>query len=218
VNRRTLPVAAALTTAAALLLAACGTGDDSKSKDTPRIIGAEQSAEPSASPAPTVSAIPGRPEIVLPADLTYTFDWRKTGDKDKDAVLADGEQFIKATDLAVAKQDPLDKAYQFYSEGTMAAATQKYVQGYVDDKQRTTGHFRFYDENVTVKSDGTATLSYCEDQSQAFGMYIKTKKVDKTPVDSQSYILYNTGLRKNEKGVWVTTEMITSGGNAKCQP
>ncbi|MGW4735834.1 hypothetical protein ACWEQC_42950 [Streptomyces shenzhenensis] len=48
---------------------------------------------------------PNRPKIELPSDLTYTFDWPKTGDPDKDAVLSDSEQSIKAVDLAIVNQD-----------------------------------------------------------------------------------------------------------------
>lgn len=217
-NRRSLPAAAALATAAALLLTACGGGDDNKSKDSDKIAGADQGASKSASPSASASTAPGRPKIELPADLSYTFDWPKTGNKEKDAVLSDGEQFIKATDLAVAHQDPLDNAYRFYSEGEMSVSTQKYVQSYVDDKSRTTGKYRFYNAAVLLNTDGTAALTYCEDQGKAFDMHIKTKKIDKTPVTKQSYLLYNTALRKNKLGVWVTTKMITLRGNSKCQP
>ncbi|MEV6792769.1 hypothetical protein AB0M87_12340 [Streptomyces sp. NPDC051320] len=217
-NRRSLPVAAALATAAALLLTACSGDGDSKSKDSDKIAGADQGASKSASPSPSASTAPGRPKITLPADMSYTFDWPKTGNKEKDAILSDGEQFIKATDLAVTNQDPLDKAYRFYSEGEVSVATQKYVQEYVNDKARMTGKFRFYDATVSVGKDKTATLVYCEDQGKAFDLHIKTKKIDKTPVTSNSYILYNTALRKNDLGVWVTTKMISLRGNSKCQP
>ena len=43
-RRRSLPVAAALAATAALLLTACGSGDD-KSSDNDKIAGAEQGAE-----------------------------------------------------------------------------------------------------------------------------------------------------------------------------
>ncbi|WP_328319015.1 hypothetical protein [Streptomyces sp. NBC_00388] len=217
-NRRILPAAAALVSAAALLLTACGGGDDNKSKKPDKIAGADDGASTSPTPSASASTAPGRPKIELPTDLSYTFQWPETGDRDKDAVLSDGEQFIKATDLAVANQDPLDKAYRFYSEGEMAAGTQKYVQGYVDSNLRTTGKYRFYDSSVRISKDGRATLTYCEDQGKAFGLHIKTKKIDHTPVTSKSYVLYNTSLRKNERGVWVTTKMFTLRGNAKCQP
>ncbi|WP_434589783.1 hypothetical protein [Streptomyces sp. A5-4] len=216
-KRRTLPVAAAFAATAALLLTACGSGDE-KPKADDKIAGAEQGDKKSASPSASPSDTPGRPKIELPADIRYVFEWSKTGDKDKDAVLSDGEQFIKATDMAIAEQDPSHKAFPFYSSGEMSAATAKFVQRFVDNKARTTGTYRFYNETVTVNKDGTASLIYCEDQGRAYNKFIKTGKIDKTPVTKNSYLLYNTILRENKQGIWVTEDMISDRGSAKCQP
>jgi hypothetical protein len=220
VNRRpTLLAAIALTAAAALSLSACGSDDSSKDKDNDKIAGADTGSETSASPSASSSTADAkRPAIKLPSDLHYAFEWKQTGDADKDAVLHDGELFIKATDQAIANQDPLDPAYRFYSEGELAAATQEYVQRFVDHKARTTGTYRFYGESVTIRKDGTASLSYCEDQGKAFNKYVDTGKVEKTPVTKNSYILYNTVLKKNADGVWVTQDMLSDRGSSKCQP
>lgn len=218
-NRRALPATAALTATAALLLTACG-GGNSGPKNADKIAGADQgSAKPSTSASASASAAAnGRPKMELPADLSYTFDWPKTGDASKDAVLSDSEQFIKAVDYAIAKQDPLQEAYRFYSEGELSASIQGYVQDYVKAKSRTTGASRYYNATPLVSDHATASLSYCEDQSKAYDMAIPTGKVDKTPVTKNSYVLYNTALRKNEQGVWITTKMITTRGSSKCQP
>ncbi|MFI1212080.1 hypothetical protein ACH4UV_31270 [Streptomyces sp. NPDC020802] len=217
-NRRpTLLAAIALTATAALTLSACGSDDSSKDKANDKIAGADTGKKKSASPSAPASAA-GRPKIELPSDLHYTFEWKKTGDADRDAVLSDGEQFIKATDQAIANQDPLDPAYRYYAEGELAASTQKYVQRFVDHKARTTGTYRFYEESVTVRDDGSATLSYCEDQGKAYNKYVKTEKVDKTPVTKNSYIFYNTVLKKNKAGVWVTQDMLSERASSKCQP
>ncbi|MEV8566584.1 hypothetical protein AB0436_13575 [Streptomyces sp. NPDC051322] len=218
-NRRSLPVAAALATAAALLLTACGGGSD-KSKDSDKIAGADTGASKSASPSPSASTAPGvkRPKITLPSDISYTFDWPKTGNKDKDAILSDGEQSIKAVDMAIAKQKSADPAYEFYYEGEAAAGTEVFVKKYVDHKARTTGHYRFYSDSVTINKDGTAAFSYCEDQSKAYVKYLKDGKVAKTPVTKKSYVSYDTALRKNDQGVWVIEKMYSQVGSAKCQP
>ena len=124
-NRRpTMLTAAALTAVAALSLTACGSGDDSP-KDNDKIAGADTGGDSSTSASPSASASDSaeRPTIKLPSDVTYDFEWKKTGDADKDAVLNDAEQRIKAVAMAISKQDALDKAYIFYSEGTAAAGT-----------------------------------------------------------------------------------------------
>ncbi|WP_371791089.1 hypothetical protein OG285_13715 [Streptomyces sp. NBC_01471] len=219
-NRRTLPAAAALVTAAALLLTACGGGDDNKSKKPDKIAGADEGASKSASPSATPSATTGagRPKFEFPADISYVFDWPKTGDSDKDAVLADAEQFIKAEDYAIVKQDPTQAGYRFYTEGELAASTQEYITAYVKAKARITGKYRYYNAAVTLSGKSTATLSYCQDQGKAFDLYLKTNKVNKTPATKNSYVLYNAALRKDGRGIWITTKQFSERGSSKCQP
>ncbi|MEU0041986.1 hypothetical protein ABZ044_02585 [Streptomyces werraensis] len=210
-NRRT----AFLTTLAvttALTLTACGNDDtDAQAKGSDETTGVE---------APTSSApvSDDRPEIELPGDLSYTFDWPKTGDKEKDAVLADSELSIKAVDQAIVKQNALDKAYLYYYEGEAAAGTQKFVQDYVDHKAAITGSYRFYAPEVNVRKDGTASLSYCEDQGKAFVKYLETNEIKKTEVTAKSYVIYHTSLKKNDKGVWVIQKIVSQSGSTKCRP
>ncbi|MFC9505619.1 hypothetical protein [Streptomyces sp. NPDC057002] len=218
-NRRpTFLAALTLTAAAALTLSACGSDDSSKSKDNDKIAGADSGSETSASPTASDASSAERPKIDLPSDLSYTFDWPKTGDKDKDAILADGEQSIKAVDLAIVNQDALDKPYLHYYEGEAAASTQKFIQNYVDHKASITGVYRFYAPEVAVDKDGTASLSYCEDQGKAYVKYLKTDKVKRTDVTAKSYVIYHTSLKKNDKGVWAVQKMVSQSGSPKCQP
>ncbi|MFB7334692.1 hypothetical protein ACFC00_24045 [Streptomyces adustus] len=211
-----------LTTAAAgatalLLLTGCG-GGDGGSKGNDKIAGADTDTSPSASPSPSASEAADRPKIELPSDLSYTFDWPKTGNADKDAVLADSEQSIKAVDLAITNQNALDKAYLYYYEGEAAAQTQQFIQLYVKAAARTTGSYRYYDAVVNVSGPKTASLVYCEDQSKAYDYYLKTKKTDKTAVTKNSYVLYATQMNKNAKGVWVIEKLQSQRGSSKCQP
>jgi len=214
----TLPTVLTLTAAAVLTLSACGSGDDSLGKGEGEIAGAETSSEPSTAPRETAPAQPERPEIALPADVTYKFEWDKTGDPVKDAVLRDAEHRIRAVDMAIAEQDPVHKAYRFYSEGEAAAGSEKYIQDFVDHKARTTGVTRYYNESVNAKDGSTATLVYCEDQSKSFNKFLETGKVDVTSVSKDSYVLYASKLRENSKGVWVTERLVSERGSAKCQP
>ncbi|MFD4261267.1 hypothetical protein ACFWR9_27480 [Streptomyces sp. NPDC058534] len=216
-RRPSLLAALTLTAAAALTLSACG-GDDSSSDEKDKIAGADTGSEPSTSPSESAPAEADRPKIELPTDVTYKFEWDKTGDPVKDAVLHDAEQRIRAVDMAIAEQDPLHEAYRFYSEGEAAAGSQKYIQDFIDHKARTTGMTRYYGESVNVKGDGTASLVYCEDQSKAFNKFLKTGKTDVTSVTKDSYVLYAGTLRKNGKGVWVTERLVSERGSSKCQP
>ncbi|NGO48281.1 hypothetical protein G6048_41435 [Streptomyces sp. YC419] len=172
----------------------------------------------SASPSESAPESAERPKIELPSDLKYTFEWSKTGDKDKDAVLADREQSIQAVDMAIANQDPLDKAYLYYYEGEAAAQTEQYIKEYVKAKARTTGTSRYYNATVDVSDADSASLVYCEDQSKAFDMFLKPKRVNKTGVTKNSYVLYALQLLKNDEGVWAVEKLDSQRGSAKCQP
>jgi len=216
-KRRITPAAATLTATAALLLTACAGGDD-KSSDNDKIAAADTGSPTAASPSAPALGTPDQPKIELPSDLSYTFDWPKTGDSAKDAVLADSEQSIKAVDLAIANQDPLDKGYRFYYEGEAAAQAEQFIKTYAKAKARTTGTYRYYDPVLNVSGAGNASLVYCEDQSKAYVLYLKTKKVDKTPTTKNSYVLYSTQMHKNEKGVWVIEKLLSHRGSSKCQP
>ncbi|MFB6556354.1 hypothetical protein [Streptomyces sp. NPDC056405] len=219
-NRRrpTLLAALTLTAAAALTLSACGS-DDSPSSDKDKIAGADTgSSTPSASSTTSEPSENDRPKIELPSDLSYTFEWPRTGDKEKDAVLADSEQSIKAVDLAIVNQDALDKAYLYYYEGEAAAGTQEFIQNYVDQKAGITGSYRFYAPEVTVDEDGTASFTYCEDQGKAYVKYLKTDKVRKTEVTAKSYVIYHTSLKKTSEGVWEIRKIVSQSGSEKCQP
>ncbi|WP_328319014.1 hypothetical protein [Streptomyces sp. NBC_00388] len=219
-NRRTLPAAAALVTAAALLLTACGGGDDNKSKKPDKIAGADDGASKSASPSSSAPSSGGvdRPKFTLPSDIKYVFEWPKTGDKEKDAVMSDAEQLIKARDYAIVKQDPLQKGYRFYTEGELAASTQNYIAEYVKAKARITGTIRYYAPTISLNGASKATFAFCQDQGKGYDLHLQTNKIDKTPVTKNSYVLYNTALRKNAKGVWVTTVLNSARGSSTCQP
>ncbi|MEU8954629.1 hypothetical protein AB0C93_10010 [Streptomyces sp. NPDC048518] len=215
-NRPLRLATAALTAAAALLLTSCGSDDDT-SKDDDKIAGADQGDEKSSSPSKPAESAADRPKIELPSDITFTFQWAKTGDKSKDAVLADREQAIKTIDMAIAEQKPTHKAVRFYYEGDAAANVQKYVQEYVKAKARTTGAYRYYAATVTVDG-GNAALTYCEDQSKVYDKYLEKNTVDKGPATKNSYVLYAAELTKNDAGVWVTTKVNATRGSDKCQP
>ncbi|MEK8172084.1 hypothetical protein NKH77_30830 [Streptomyces sp. M19] len=140
------------------------------------------------------------------------------GDKDKDAVLGDTEQYVKAVDMAIAEQDPLHEAYRFYSTGDAAAGSQDFIQEFVDYKDRITGTKRFYRAQVNLKGGKTASLVYCEDQTKAYNKSLKTGKTDKTSRSKDDYVVYTAGLSQNDEGVWITKELTSQRGAAVCQP
>lgn len=177
-NRRPLPVAAALAATAALLLTACGSGDDS-SKDNDKIAGADtdgpsQSASSSAGPPSDAE----RPKIVLAKDMKNTFDGGKTGDPVKDTILYDNTQAIAAMDEAIDSRSLQKESFGTYLTGEAAKAAAVWVQGFYDDGITWTGEVRYYKRSVTSLEKNVATLTYCSDESKSFNKDIKTKKTE----------------------------------------
>ncbi|MCX4665227.1 hypothetical protein OG453_00815 [Streptomyces sp. NBC_01381] len=217
-NRRTMPVTAALAATAALLLTACGGGDGDKASDKDKIAGADQGAKKSASPSASADAGTDRPKITLPKDDILKFGDATTGDAKKDAVLADNAERHRAIDAAIIKGDPSSEAVQFYSEGDAAASAVQWIKSVVDDGYSVTGTVRFYDREVQFRADGSARLTYCGDESKWFGKDRKTDKPEKTPVTKKSYVFYDASLKKSAKGVWKTTAVSSERGADQCQP
>ncbi|MEU6286256.1 hypothetical protein [Streptomyces sp. NPDC046988] len=215
-RRVSVPASLVLTAVAALTLSSCGTGDGSDGNGKPAA--ADTVGTPSASrTAPGPSRI-DRPQISAPADLSYAFEWPRTGDKEKDAVLADSEQSIRAVDLAIVNQDALDPAYLHYYEGEAAAGTEKFIQTYVDQEATITGSYRFYDPRLAVREDGTASFTYCEDQGRAYVKYLRDNRIRKTEVTAKSYVEYHTSLKRDTDGVWKIQGVSSKSGSAACQP
>ncbi|MFG3171546.1 hypothetical protein [Streptomyces sp. NPDC048200] len=217
VKRRSLPVAAAFAATAALLLTACGSGDDS-SKGNGKIAGADQGEESSPSPSPTASDDAKRPDITLPADVIDDFKHWKTGDAAKDAVLADAGRAQTATNYAIIKGNPDEPALAFYRQGDALVSGAQWVKSFVDDGITYTGTVRYFDPKVTLYGSTEAGVTFCTDESKAFNKNRKTGKVDKTPSDNDAYVFYNTHLKKAKDGVWQTTALVSDRGNAKCTP
>lgn len=212
-TRRTMPVAAVLAAASALLLTACGDGDDAKAND--KITGAE-SAEPSATPSRSGTA--ERPEFSLPSDLTDTFESWKTGDSTKDAVLQDVARRIDATNYAITKGEPDLPVLDFYYGGGALADAKDWVQSIAEGGYTITGVNRYYNAKIEVFDPSSAGVVYCEDQGKAYAKDRTSKKVHRTEVTAKSYVLYSTRVEKTGQGVWKTTKLTSERGHASCTP
>ncbi|MFD4985908.1 hypothetical protein [Streptomyces sp. NPDC058374] len=213
-NRRTLSLA--LAAAATLVLSACGSDEaPSASKDT--IEGAETGdSTKKESPTAEPSKAAGRPEITLPDDVDNVFEGWKTGDKTKDAILADLEQNVDAMSDAIVRGDTDSPKVAFYRQGDALVSAGKWVQAWLDEDVSYTGTIRYYQPSVVLSGDKSAGVSYCADESKAFNKNRTTGKVDKTSEDSP-LVSYAMQMRKNDDGVWQALEGFSKRGDAKCE-
>ncbi|MER7773497.1 hypothetical protein ABTZ21_00620 [Streptomyces sp. NPDC096191] len=215
-KRRSLPVATALAATAALLLTACGGGDD-KSDDGDKIAGADTGGSPSATaPSDAASDSADRPDITLPKDVQDVFEKWETGDTTKDAALADAARAQTAMNDAIVQGKTDTAGLTFYYEGKALTTSVKWVQKWLDAGITYTGTTRYFDPKVELFDAKSAGVSFCADETKAYNKERKTGKVDKSPATSDSYVLYNTRLEKNDQGVWRTTDGTSVRGSKTC--
>ncbi|MFF4900077.1 hypothetical protein [Streptomyces sp. NPDC001068] len=214
VKRRTWPVAAALTATAALLLTACGGGDDS-AKGTDKIAGA--GTEASTSPSPSASVDKNAPTFALPSDITVTVDRESTGDAAKDAALRDLAYAAEARLEAFAKGNGQTANLNRYFAGYARTYWIDRVAGLKKEGLTLTGHYRYFDFEVTdIANSKSAAVRYCEDQSKAYGKVIKTQKVQFTKPSDKDFILNTLQVAKDSAGDWQVTRQSWKKGDASC--
>jgi hypothetical protein len=211
-----LPVAIALAATTALILTACGGGDDS-AEDGDEIAGADTGASPSATtPSATVPDSAERPDITLPKDVEDVFEEWETDDAAKDAVLSDAARAQTAMNDAIVQGRTDTPGLTFYYEGKALTTSVKWVQKWLDAGITYTGTTRYFRPQVELFDGTSAGVSFCADETKAFNKDRKTGKVDKAPVTDDSYVLYNTRLEKNGQGVWRTTDGTSVRGSKTC--
>ncbi|MFD5633739.1 hypothetical protein ACFWJM_06285 [Streptomyces sp. NPDC127077] len=214
-KRRTLPIATAFAATTALLLTACGGGDDSP-KANDKIAGADQGSTRSATPSASPSGNADRPDITLPGDVKDEFDGWKTGDATKDAVLADAGRAQTAMNDAIIKGTSDTSGLAFYYKGKALTSSVKWVQKWLDAGISYTGTTRYYSPKVEIFDSKSAGVSFCADETKAFNKDRKTKKVDRTPAGNDAFVLYNTRLEKTAEGVWRTSDGTSVRGSKTC--
>jgi hypothetical protein len=211
-------VTAALTASAALLLTACGSGGGDESSSD-KIAGADSAETPSASPSVSASADGiDRPEIKLPGDMKNVFEDRQTGDPQKDAILADNERAVSTVDQAMAYGDLKKSGMGFYYTDSALAGVYNYAKDNIARKTSWAGTLRYFDRQVSVFDKTSAALTYCVDESNANVKDLKTDKVNVVETSPESYVYYNTGVKKNKEGVWQIWSLHEDRGAKRCQP
>ncbi|MFD5186511.1 hypothetical protein ACFWMQ_28720, partial [Streptomyces sp. NPDC058372] len=209
--------------ATALLLTGCG-GDSSSPDD--EIAGAGESsakASPSPSKGETAADKLDRPEMKFPDDFRITFDWEKPSDPDGAAALGDAENYVKAIHYGITEQDPESAAYKFYIEPMSQAHTyaKDQIQQYVDGGWSLMGELRNSDAKVVKgKAARTQVVTFCRDESKAFGKDVKTgKKVDGgggNPNDSHYAVTLVMRESKSIDGYWKAVSIDGVKGAQEC--
>ncbi|MFG2649787.1 hypothetical protein [Streptomyces sp. NPDC048436] len=221
-NRRTMPAATALAATAALLLTACGSGGDGKSKDD-KIAGADQnSAKPKKSPDSSGAPAEDKPDgvdLTLPKDIDLVFDWDKPQDKDEAAAMDDARHFVQSIYRGVAEQTVKDPAVSTYATDKGLAYARTQIQGRVDAGLTSTGTRRHFQEKVRKAPNGNAVeVSFCVDSSKFYSKEVKSKKVRKGAPGAASYDFFKIVMVKfpGKDDLWRASLVYVTEKAAQC--
>ncbi|UIX31633.1 hypothetical protein [Streptomyces sp. GQFP] len=222
-KRRPLPVAAALTATAALLLTACGSGDD-KSTANDKIVGAEQStATPTKSAEPSAAAADNNPDGVdlsLPKDINLVFDWTKSTNNNEAAAMDDAANFIRAIYHGVDKRTADDAAVTTYSTGGGLTYAKTQIESRLKGDWTATGTRRQYQATTRATSNGNAVeVAFCVDSSKFYGKEVKTGKVLETTPSISDFAYFKIIMVKFPTGdsLWQASKVFVETKAAQCQ-
>ncbi|MFJ9540566.1 hypothetical protein ACIRPX_25280 [Streptomyces sp. NPDC101225] len=222
-KRRTLPAATALAATAALLLTACGSGDD-KSSSNDKIAGADQgsgtpkgSAQPSAAPAEDK---PDGVDVSLPKDMNLVFDWKKPTDKNEAAALADAANFFRAIYRGIDERTTKDAAVTTYATGEGLNYANTQIDAWIKGGWTATGTLRHYDATTRSATNGTSVeVAFCADSGKFYGKEIKTNKLLKTKPSIADFDYYKIIMVKVPTGtsLWQASKVFVETKAAKCR-
>ena len=222
-KRRSLPVAVALTASAALLLTACGGGDD-KSSDNDKIAGAEQgtespskSAEPSAAPAEDK---PDGVDLFLPKDMNLVFDWDRPKDKNEAAAMDDAANYVRAIYRGVDKRTTKDASLVAYATGDGLKYARTQIDARLEGDWTSTGTRRHYQATTRSAANGDSVeVAFCVDSSKFYSKEVKAGKILKGTPSIADFDYFKIIMVKVPTGeeLWQASKVYVEAKAAKCQ-
>ncbi|MFK4067622.1 hypothetical protein [Streptomyces sp. NPDC029674] len=223
-NRRTMPVTAALAATAALLLTACGSGDDGDSKDKDKIAGADEapakpkkSADPSGAPA---ADKPDGVDVSLPKSMNLVFDWDRPKDADEAAAMSDAANFFRAIYRGVDKRTTKDASLTVYATGDGLHYAKVQIDSWIDGGWTADGTLRHYRATTRSAPNGKSVeVAFCADASKFYGKEIKSGKILKTENSIKDFDYYKLVMVKYPTGrdMWQASKVFVETKAGKCQ-
>ncbi|WP_198539457.1 hypothetical protein [Streptomyces graminilatus] len=222
-KRRSLPVAAAFTTAAALLLTACGSGE-TNSGSNDKIAGAERGAgTPTRSAEPSAAGVVANPDgvdVSVPKDMNLVFDWPKPANRNEAAAMDDAANYVRAIYRGVDRRTTKDAAVIAYSTGGGLHYAKTQIDSRIAGGWTATGTRRHYQATTRSAPNGNAVeVAFCVDSSKFYGKEIKTGKVLKTTPSIADFDYFKIVMVKfpTGEGLWQASKVFVETKAAKCQ-
>ncbi|GAA2545123.1 hypothetical protein GCM10010423_50610 [Streptomyces levis] len=224
-KRRTLPAVVTLTATAALLLTACGSGDD-KPGDNHKTAGVErggaqapkESTKPSA--AAQTEAKPGGVDVSLPKDMNLVFDWDRPKDGNEAAAMDDAANFFRAIYRGVDKRTTEDAAVATYATGDGLHYADTQINAWIDGGWTATGTLRHYDVITRSTPNGKSVeVAFCADSQKFYGKEIKSQRILRTEPSLEDFDHYKIVMVKvpTGKDLWQASKVFVKTKAAQCQ-
>nr|WP_234388255.1 MULTISPECIES: hypothetical protein [Streptomyces] len=212
-----------MTTVAALLLTACGSGDD-KSGDNDKIAGAchgtETPREPT-EPSPNLAEDePDSVDVSLPSDVDLVFDWDEPEDENEAAAMADAANYLRAIYCGVAKRTTKDAAVTAYSTGGGLHYADTQINAWIDGGWTATGTLRHYNATSRSAPNGKSVeVAFCADSGTFYGREFKTKKVLRTKPSIEDFDYFKIVMVKfpTRTDLWQASRVFVETKAAKCR-
>ncbi|MEF9905635.1 hypothetical protein [Streptomyces sp. P9-A2] len=222
-KRRTLSAAATFAATAALLLTACGSGDDN-GKAADKIAGADQGAEkPTKSAEPSGAPAEDKPDgvdVSLPKDMDLVFDWEKPKNENEAAAMDDAANFFRAIYRGVDKRTTEDAALVAYSTGDGLKYAKTQIDARIEGDWTATGIRRHYQATTRSASNGNSVeVAFCVDSSKFYSKEVKTGKVLKGTPSITDFDYFKIIMVKfpTGDGLWQASKVYVEAKAAKCQ-
>ncbi|WP_306335016.1 hypothetical protein [Streptomyces sp. KL118A] len=221
-NRRTMPVTAALAAIAALLLTACGGGSDGDSKD--KIAGADDgSAKPKKSANPSGAPAEDKPDgvdVSLPKSMNLVFDWDTPKDKAEAAAMSDAANYVRAIYRGVDKRTSKDAAVSAYATGGGLRYAKVQINEWIKGGWTADGTLRHYRATTRSAPNGKSVeVAFCADASKFYGKEIKTGKILKTKNSIKDFDHFKIVMVKfpTGDGLWQANKVFVETEAEKCR-
>ncbi|MFW6694082.1 hypothetical protein [Streptomyces sp. MAR4 CNX-425] len=218
---RTALTAAALATAAALTLTACGDSDSGDDGGTEQIEGAKDTASDkpeSETPGAGAEAPADAPDVSLPEDVKLVFEWGEATKPDEVVAQRDAQNFLRSVFRGVTEQSSADPAAQFYARDQALTYAQDQVEQSLDAGVTVTGTQRFYRLEREAHASAVA-FSFCANQSEMYSKDVETGKVHRTEESDSSYLYYQVVMGKypGRDDIWQATSVDVEGEATQCR-
>lgn len=156
-----------------------------------------------------------RPDVRVADSLEMIFEEVETEDAVEEQVIRDSELQILSV-YEVVTDHGAESSVSFYTAEEAFLWDMDFLESVMDRGLTSTGTMRYFNQEVVVLSEDTASVTYCRDYREVATADFETGEVTEEADDSAPPTFYETFLRKNDEGVWQTVAREYDQESGQC--